>query len=278
MRSHSCGERAHLAHLLDEADARVDEERDAADDLGELVVGRPGPTRAPRRARAIAVASPYASSCTGVAPASCRWYGHTLIGFHVGTCLHRVADQVDGQALRRLGREDVGAARQVLLHDVVLRRARELLAGRRPARSASAMYMPSSHIAVALIVIDVFISSSGMPSNSVRISPRCGTGTPTLPTSPRASDVVGVVAGLGREVEGDRQTGLALARGWSRYSSFDARADEWPEYVRISQGRSRPVTCHLHVVAGTSRTRALAHFSRRVGPTLSSRIPSSAGR
>ena len=47
--------------------------------------------------------------------------------------------------------------------------------------------MPSSHIAVALIVIDVFISSSGMPSNSVRISPRCGTGTPTLPTSPRAS-------------------------------------------------------------------------------------------
>jgi hypothetical protein len=24
-----------------------------------------------------------------------------------------------------------------------------------------------------------------------------------------------------------------------RYSSFDARADEWPEYVRISQGLSR---------------------------------------
>ena len=35
---------------------------------------------------AIALASPYASSCTGVAPASCRWYGHTLIGFHAGTC------------------------------------------------------------------------------------------------------------------------------------------------------------------------------------------------
>ena len=39
---------------------------------------------------AIALASPYASSCTGVAPASCRWYGHTLIGFHVGHVLHRV--------------------------------------------------------------------------------------------------------------------------------------------------------------------------------------------
>jgi hypothetical protein len=40
---------------------------------------------------------------------------------------------------------------------------------------------------VALIVIDVFIWPSGMPSNSVRMSPRCEIGTPTLPTSPRAS-------------------------------------------------------------------------------------------
>ena len=32
----------------------------------------------------IAFARPYASSCTGVAPASCRWYGQTLIGFHCG--------------------------------------------------------------------------------------------------------------------------------------------------------------------------------------------------
>ncbi len=47
--------------------------------------------------------------------------------------------------------------------------------------------MPNNHIAVALMVIDVFISSSGMPSKSVRIAPRWGTGTPTLPTSPLAS-------------------------------------------------------------------------------------------
>ena len=78
-------ERAHLAHLFDEADARVDEERDAPDDLGELVVGDLA-RLAHRVEHAIAVASPYASSCTGVAPASCRWYGHTLIGFHCGTC------------------------------------------------------------------------------------------------------------------------------------------------------------------------------------------------
>ena len=42
-------------------------------------------------------------------------------------------------------------------------------------------------MAVALIVIEVFISVSGMSSKSRRISPRCGIGTPTLPTSPRAS-------------------------------------------------------------------------------------------
>jgi len=55
-----------------------------------------------------------------------------------------------------------------------------------PSSSASAKYIPSNHIAVALIVIDVFISSRGIPSKSVRISPRWGTGTPTLPTSPNA--------------------------------------------------------------------------------------------
>ena len=56
-----------------------------------------------------------------------------------------------------------------------------------PCSSATTWYSASSHIAVALMVIEVFISASGMSSNSRRISPRCGIGTPTLPTSPRAS-------------------------------------------------------------------------------------------
>ena len=46
-------------------------------------------------------------------------------------------------------------------------------------------------MAVALMVIEVFISASGMPSNSARMSPRWLTGTPTLPTSPRASSSSG---------------------------------------------------------------------------------------
>ena len=49
------------------------------------------------------------------------------------------------------------------------------------------MYSASSQAAVALIVIDVFIWSSGIPSSSVRMSPSWAIDTPTLPTSPRAS-------------------------------------------------------------------------------------------
>ena len=56
-----------------------------------------------------------------------------------------------------------------------------------PCSAALATYSASSHAAVALIVIDVFIRAGGIPSSSVRMWPRCATGTPTLPTSPRAS-------------------------------------------------------------------------------------------
>ena len=57
--------------------------------------------------------------------------------------------------------------------------------------SATTWYIASIHIATALIVIEVFISVSGMSAKSLRISPRCGTGTPTLPTSPRLSGLSG---------------------------------------------------------------------------------------
>ena len=48
-----------------------------------------------------AVASPYASSCTGVAPASWRWYGQTLIGFHLG--MLRTVYVMRSTVRRRLG-------------------------------------------------------------------------------------------------------------------------------------------------------------------------------
>ncbi len=41
-------------------------------------------------------------------------------------------------------------------------------------------------MAVALMVIEVFICASGIWSNRARMSPMWEMGTPTLPTSPRA--------------------------------------------------------------------------------------------
>ena len=67
------GEGAHLAHLGDEADAGIDEEADAPDHLGESPPPATCPTARTLSSTAIAVASAKASSCTGVAPASCRW-------------------------------------------------------------------------------------------------------------------------------------------------------------------------------------------------------------
>ena len=56
-----------------------------------------------------------------------------------------------------------------------------------PFSSATVMYRASSQAAVALIVIDVFISSSGMPSSRACMSALCAIDTPTFPTSPRES-------------------------------------------------------------------------------------------
>ena len=70
---------------------------------------------------------------------------------------------------------------------VVPRRA----AGGVPCSSALATYSASSQAAVALMVIDVFMVPGGMASSSVRMWPRCATGTPTLPTSPRAMTASG---------------------------------------------------------------------------------------
>jgi hypothetical protein len=55
-----------------------------------------------------------------------------------------------------------------------------------PCSSATATYRASSQTEVALMVIEVFIWASGIPSNTPRISPRWQMGTPTLPTSPLA--------------------------------------------------------------------------------------------
>ena len=202
-------ERAHLAHLLDEAHAGVDEERDAADDLAEAL-GR---------------------HLAGVAH---RVEHGDRGGHRVGDLLHRrragllqvvaadvdrvplrdvgdrVGDHVGDQPQRRRGREDVGPAREVLLDDVVLRGARQLPRRSTPCSSATATYSASSHIAVALIVIEVFISverdAVEQRAHVAEVADRHA----DLADLAAGELGVGVVAGLRRQVEGDRQAGLAL--------------------------------------------------------------------
>ena len=72
------------------------------------------------------------------------------------------------------------------------------------------MYSASSQAAVALIVIDVFIWSSGMPSRSVSHVALVRDRDADLADLAAGELVIGVIAGLGRQVERDRQAGLAL--------------------------------------------------------------------
>ena len=63
---------------------------------------------------------------------------------------------------------------------------------------------------MALMVIEVFISPSGMPSNSAPHVAEMGDRHADLADLAAGERMVGIVAGLGRQIEGDRKPGLAL--------------------------------------------------------------------
>jgi hypothetical protein len=113
-----------------------------------------------------------------------------LIGFHFGMCC---TDQAMVSEIRRMlgagGNTYVPRDRYSLTMSFWVVPASWSRGA--PCSSATATYRASSHIAGALIVIEVLASAIGMPSNSVRMSPMWLTGTPTLPTSPFASSSSG---------------------------------------------------------------------------------------
>jgi hypothetical protein len=123
--------------------------------------------------------------------------------------LFAVAEEVGDQPHRRLRREDVGAAGDVLLEDIVLDRAAQLAASGTPCLRHGDDHRQQDG-GGALIVIEMLTLSSGMPSSSVSMSASEEMATPTLPTSPQRQGMVGVVADLGGQVEGDREASLAL--------------------------------------------------------------------
>ena len=78
-----------------------------------------------------------------------------------------------------------------------------------PRSSATTRYIASSVAAVALIVIDVETRSSGMPSSSACMSSTVSIATPDPADLARGARRIGVDAHLRRQVERDREPGLA---------------------------------------------------------------------
>ena len=197
-----------LAHLFDETDAGVHEERDAPDHFGKVVgthlTGvahrvehtdrggeRVGDLFDRRRAGFLEVV---------------RAHVDRIPLRHVP---HRVADQVDGEPARRLRPEDVGAAREVLLDDVVLRGAGELghvvavlfrqrlVHAEQPHRGGV-----DRHRGVHRLERELVEEHPHLPEVGHRHA--------DLADLAAGEDVIGVVAGLRGEVEGDGEAGLAL--------------------------------------------------------------------
>ena len=95
-------------------------------------------------------------------------------------------EQVGDDAHGGAGRIDVGAARDVFLQDVVLDGAGDFARGRRPGCARPGRRSTSRIAAVELMVIDVVMSASRMPSKSRCMSASEQMATPTRPTSPAA--------------------------------------------------------------------------------------------
>ena len=183
------GEGPHLAGLLHEADAGVDEEADAADHGGQL--GRVDLAR-------VAHAVEHADGGGQRVGDLLRGRGACLLQVvaadvdrvPLGRVAHRVGDGVDGEAEARAGREDVGPAAQVLLDDVVLRRPRQQ-------RRVDAQVLRVGDVEAEEPCrrgVDrhggVHLGDRDLSSSSSHVA-EVGTGTPTLPTSPAASGASG---------------------------------------------------------------------------------------
>ena len=134
-----------------------------------------------------------------------------LIGFQRGTSLDGVGDHVGDQAHRGPGREGVGPAGQELLDDVVLGRALErrgvqavLLGDDDVERQQPGRRRVDRHRRVHR-------RRAGC-RRAARACRPCGRRDADLADLAARELVVGVVAGLGGQVEGDRQPRLALGQ------------------------------------------------------------------
>lgn len=201
-------EGAHLAHLLDEADARVHEEGDPGDDLAEALRGhlaRVAHRVEDRDRRGHRVRDLLDRGGPGLLEV----VRADVDRVPLGDVVDRVRDHVRRQPQGRPRREDVRPAREVLLDDVVLGGALEqgdvralLLGGHLVERQQPHGRGVDRHRGVHLLQGYVL----EQPTHVAQMGDR----DPDPAHLAAGEDVVGVVSGLGRQVEGDRQTRLAL--------------------------------------------------------------------
>ena len=132
-----------------------------------------------------------------------------MVGFHFGISRVGVDDHVLDQPQRRRGREDVSPAREILFQDVVLHRAGELrlvgallLGERRIEREQPGGRGVDGHRGVHLGERDALEQAAHVAEMRDRHA--------DFADLAARQRVVGVVAGLGRQIEGDREPGLAL--------------------------------------------------------------------
>ena len=110
---------------------------------------------------------------------------------------------------------------------------------------------------MALIVIEVFISRQRDVGEQRAHVADVRDRDADLADLAAGQDVVGVVAGLRRQVEGDRQPGLPLGEVAPVQLVGLAAPMECPAYVRITHGRSRGGLL-ASVLSGMRRTLAAA--------------------
>ncbi len=200
--------RPQLGDLVDEADAGVDEEGDPPEDRGEhLIADRVPPADLiEHRGRG--------GHGVGDLLHGCRADLLQVVAADVdrvplGHLLHRERHDVGGQPQRFGGPEDVGAAGEVLLDDVVLRRAGEggavgplLLRDGDVERQQPCRRGVDRHRRVHLCQRDPVEQRPHVVDRADRHA--------DLADLPPRQHVVGVVAGLRGQVEGDGQAGLPL--------------------------------------------------------------------
>ena len=203
-------ERPHLAAFLDEPDAGIDEERQPSDHRGKLVIGDLS-GRLHRIQNGHRGRQRVGDLLDRRGPRFLQMVAADVDRVPFRDVPDRIGDDVGGQPQRRLRRKDVGAARQILFDDVVLDRALQRadigalafrhsdVQGQQPRRRGI-----DRHGCVHPVKRDAGEQRCHVVDAADR--------HPHLADFTARQGMIGVVAGLGRQIEGHRQPRLPFGQ------------------------------------------------------------------